>query len=289
MFVRALSFCTLALVLTVGCKGSRSRGGKPTPAVSAASAPSADDLAMPETAKSAALGVRWVLLAPGAGPVPNPEDQIMATATVRKPDGSPASKPPGPQPLSFTAYTLPEELREPMLALRSGAKARYWLPAAALGRWKPPTWETTDLVLDLEVKEVVVPKRIETAMDGKVPPGLEPKPDPLPPQDAKKSAKGYPYLRLIAGTGGVEPRRDARVRVRFSAWRVEGLVVTALAQDQAASVAMADAPVGVADLLSHMVEGDVLRIWLPPKAAGGLVPLAPAEKVVVDLGLAKIE
>jgi hypothetical protein len=126
-------------------------------------------------------------------------------------------------------------------------------------------------------------------MDGKAPPGLEPKPDPLPPQDAKKSAKGYPYLRLVAGTGGVEPRRDARIRVRFSAWRVDGLVVTALVQDQAASLALAEAPAGISDLLSHMVEGDVLRIWLPPKAAVGLVPLAPAEKVVVDLGLAKIE
>jgi hypothetical protein len=44
----------------------------------------------------------------------------------------------------------------------------------------------------------------------------------------------------------------------------------------------------VNDLVSSMVEGDVVRAWVPGSAAKGLVSQdVPA--LVVDLGLAKIE
>lgn len=279
----------MTVFLLVACKESRSPGVSETAPASSAVAVGAGELEIPEDARSAALGVRWLLLAPGAGPVPNLDDQIHAVGTVRRRDGSPASKPPGPHELSFTMYTLPEELREPMRALRAGARARYWLPAAALTRWKPSSWEAADLVLDLEIKEVRVPERKEVRLEGKAPPGLEPKPEPVAPPDAKKTARGYPYLRLIAGQGGVEPRRDARIQLRFSAWRVEGLVVTPVVSDQAASLAFSQVPSDISDVLARMVEGDVVRLWLPPKAAEGLIPGEVRHKAIVDLGLAKIE
>jgi len=220
--------------------------------------------------------------------VPGPADQILALVSVKKRDGSAGSQRENPHPLSFSAYTLAEPLRDSVSGLRAGAKARYWVPKGALGRQKPGDWADEDLVVDLEVTKVDVARPVETALSGKAPDSLVPKPDVTPPPDAKKSRKGYPYLRLMAGKGGVEPRADARVTIRFSAWRVDGLIVTPLALDQSSSLQLAQAPGVVNEFVSSMVEGDVVRAWVPGSAAKGLVS-QDVQALIVDLGLAKIE
>jgi hypothetical protein len=245
-------------------------------------------LQVPAEARKAELGVRWLLLEPGSGEPPDLDWQISATATAWKSDGSPGSTPAGPQPLTFSIYALPEPLREPMRALRQNAKVRYWLPAASLHKWKPPSWEAADLVVDVQVMAIAAPKRVERSMDGKVPPGLEPKPEPLPPDEAKQSKLGHRHLRLLAGNGGVQPRKDAKVELRFSAWRVAGVVVTPIALDQQAKINLADTPPAIAEVVSGMVQGDVTRVWLPASAVKNFVTAEGGDKVIVDLGLAGI-
>jgi hypothetical protein len=286
--------CSVALA---GCKGQSSgKSQGPAPGASdaeAAAAPTptgfpAFSADAPDSARRGALGVRWVLFEAGRGDVPGPADQILASITVKKRDGSAGSQRESPQSLSFSADTLAEPLRDSVSGLRAGAKARYWVPKGALGRQRPSDWADEDLVLDLDVTKIEVARPVETPLSGKAPDSLVPKPDVTPPPDAKKSRKGYPYLRLVAGKGGVEPRADARVTLRFSAWRVDGLIATPLALDQSSSLQLAQAPGVVNDLVSRMVEGDVVRAWVPGAAAKGLVS-QDVQALVVDLGLAKIE
>jgi hypothetical protein len=294
--VKRLSFAIIAVlcsIVLVGCKGQSSGRSHGSASGSSSVEPGSSGFPAfsaepPGAAHRGALGVRWIMFETGHGDLPGPADQILASVSVKKRDGSAGSERETPQTLSFTAYTLTEPLRDSVSGLRAGAKARYWVPKGALGRQKPSDWADDDLVLDLEVKKIETARSVETALSAKAPDALVPKPDVTPPPDAKKSRKGYPYLRLMAGTGGVEPRADARVSIRFSAWRVDGLIVTPLTLDQATSLQLAQAPGVVSELVSSMVEGDVVRAWVPGSAAKGLVS-QDVQALIVDLGLAKIE
>lgn len=245
----------------------------------------------PADARTSAGGVRWVLLAAGAGAPPGPEQSVTAEITTWTRDGR----------LAFTTYAdgggatfglgaLPAGFRKELTQLPPGAKARFWIPASALAGWKPEPWPSEDLIVDYELVKVGEPARVRVSTrDGVVLGGGSsfPAPGATPPPHASKAPGGISHVELRAGQGPAV-QANATLKVRLDAWSLSESSVSRVLQAQEVSMRVDSAPELLRAILLTLRPGGARRVWLPPELAQSVLPAAENKPAVLDLELLEI-
>jgi hypothetical protein len=249
--------------------------------------------APPLDARTAPGGVRWLLLAPGAGAPPGPERSVNAEVTTWTRNGK----------LAYTTYAdgggltfdlraLPAGLRKELAQLPPGAKARFWMPASSLVGWKPELWPNEDLIIEYEVLEVRQGSTVQvTAAPGILSGGSSsgyPAPEPgKPPAGATEQPGGIAQLELRGGQGSTA-RAGSTLRLKLDAWTQSGLIVSRLIARHELSMQLDSAPDVLKPILAQLKPGGVRRVWLPAALAATVLPATEGKPAVLDIELVEI-
>lgn len=157
---------------------------------------------------------------------------------------------------------------ETLKSMVVGEKRRAWIPAEmtyveghhhAQKRPEDEKPPNVDLTLDLELVGVM-----------KAP--LTPPDLAAPPTDAR-TPSGLAYKILSAGTGTLHPSMKSQATVHFSGWTAEGkLIETTVTSGHPALIFVGASPAAWRDILSHIVVGEKIRVWIPTGFALGQKP-----------------
>lgn len=308
----ALILSLLAPTTLIACKKSESNAGSSSSAPASAPAPAAaaaaHDALRPAALKSAPTFVRAKLsdTPPPAQPPPTVRRGALGIAYETVSAGTGAELLPGadlvcelkawdganrvitdttkePSPFAFGPEALPSELRSELARQRMGAHLRVWLSGEATSRFRLAGWPA-GAELRLELKLLGTRERPSARESGTTALANAPKFDPPaasgPPADAKTTPSGVRHVWLSSGPEGRQPKASDTVRLRLTAYSVEGLVVSTVVRDQPTTLAFASTPAGLAPILGKMVPGDTVRAWLPPGLAREVVPQVSASAVV---------
>ncbi len=247
----------------------------------------------PADARTGPGGVRWLLLAPGTGTPPGPENAVTAEVTTWTQNGQ----------LAYTTYAdgggltfdlraLPEGLRNELGRLPPGAKARFWMPASSLVGWKPETWANEDLIIEYEVVDVKAGSTVQVSsgpgvVSGSSSSGYPPPQPGKPPAGAVETPEGIAQLELRPGKGAMA-RAGATLQLKLDAWTQSGLIVSRLIQSHELSMSLSSAPESLKPILTTLRPGEVRRIWLTPALAAGVLPSTDGNPAVLDIELLQI-
>ncbi|HEY0705241.1 MAG TPA: FKBP-type peptidyl-prolyl cis-trans isomerase [Polyangia bacterium] len=99
-------------------------------------------------------------------------------------------------------------------------------------------------------------------------PDLPPVPKDVaaPPAGAEKSARGVAMVVLQPGKGSTKPAPTDYVEVKYLGWTTTGDLFEGT-REESVRLDMAQVISGLADGLSHMVEGEKRRLWIPANLA----------------------
>ena len=185
-------------------------------------------------------------------------------------------------PFTFAFELVPKDLRAELARLRVGAHLRVWLSPEAAAQFRNPKWPpNSDLRLELKILgSSQRPQPQERTIDGPLVPSFKPPMAGGPPETAKTSSTGVKHLWLASGAEGREPSAGDSLRLRVTAYSIEGVMVTRVIGDQSTALAFASAPAGLKSVLSRMVPGDTVRAWLPAALAREVVPQVSGAAVV---------
>jgi hypothetical protein len=255
---------------------------KPLPADSLKPPP----LVAPPDAVVGARDIRVQMLRPGTGDSPGPADTITVDYSMWTGEGKLAlSSYTDPRATDFNVSSLAPELRTMLGALKKGAKVRYWLPRASLVGWRPEEWPDSDLIIELDLLEVYhgwIKDNRGNTLD------IVPHQDPDgagPPATATATASGLRYVYLVHGGGKHHPDKTDRLNLDLSAYAVDGLTMKSLARGLKSVTTLDRAPGNLGEVLSQMVDGDDVRIWLPMGVGRAVIPEAGSHDVILDLAL----
>jgi hypothetical protein len=191
-----------------------------------------------------------------------------------------------PRATDFNVASLAPELRTMLGALKKGAKVRYWLPRASLVGWRPEDWPDTDLVIELELLEVyhgTIKDNHGNLLD--IVPTQEPD-TAGPPATAVVTPSGLHYVFLTHGGGKRHPTKADRLDLTLNAYAVDGLTLQSLETGLKSATTLERAPGNLHEVLSQLVDGDTVRIWLPMGVGRAVIPRAGSHDVILDLSLA---
>jgi hypothetical protein len=243
-------------------------------------------LVPPADAVVGAREIRVQTLRPGTGDSPGPSDTITVDYSMWTGDGRLAlSSFTDPRATDFNVASLAPELRSMLGALKKGAKVRYWLPRASLAGWRPQEWPDTDLVIELELLEVyhgTIKDNQGNTLD------ILPSQDPDgagPPATATVTPSGLHYVYLAHGGGKTHPNNADRLELSLNAYAIDGLTVQNLERGLKSATTLDRAPGNLGEVLSQLVDGDVVRIWLPMGVGRAVIPKAGSHDVILDLAL----
>lgn len=248
----------------------------------------------PADARTAAGGVLWELLSPGAGDPPRPDQAVNADVTVWKTDGSLVfSTYEDVAGLTFDLRRLPEGLRAELVQVRPGGHARFWLPASALSGWRPDEWPDEDLIIDYKLIQArsASSQKGRAAPHQKLPTGVSTFPPPAPggpPETARKTANGIAHLSLREGAHGAPTSSDT-LKLRINAWTVRGLMVSKLLEGHELAIRLDRAPTVLRPTLAGMRAGGVERLWLPASVADSVLPSTEGKPTVIDVELVEVQ
>ena len=243
-------------------------------------------LVPPANAVVGARDIRMQTLRVGTGDSPGPADTITVDYSMWTSDGKLAfSSFTEPQATAFNVASLAPELRTMMGALKKGAKVRYWLPRASLVGWRPEKWPDADLIIEFELLEV----NHGTTSDsrGKAIDLLPSQPPDAagPPTNASSTSSGLRYVFLAHGSGKQHPGKGNHLDLQLDAYAVDGLTVQSLTRGLKSATTLERAPGNLSEVLSQMVDGDMVRVWLPMGVGRAVIPQAGSHDVVLDLAL----
>ena len=243
-------------------------------------------LVAPAGAVVGARDIRVQTLRAGTGDSPGPSDTITVDYSMWTGDGKLAlSSFTDSRATDFNVASLAPELRSMLGALKKGAKVRYWLPRASLVGWRPQEWPDTDLVIELELLEVYhgsIKDNRGNTID------ILPSQDPDgagPPATATVTPSGLHYVFLAHGGGKTHPSKTDRLDLSLNAYAIDGLTVQNLERSLKSATTLDRAPGNLGEVLSQMVDGDVVRIWLPMGVGRAVIPKAGSHDVILDLAL----
>jgi FKBP-type peptidyl-prolyl cis-trans isomerase len=243
-------------------------------------------LVAPPNAVVGARDIRMQMLRAGTGDSPGPSDTIMVDYSMWTSDGKLAfSSFTEKQAAAFNVASLAPELRAMMGALKKGAKVVYWLPRASLVGWRPPAWPDADLVIEFELLDVN--HGVITNGQGKqidLLPGQDPD-SAGPPSTATATPSGLKYVFLAHGSGKQHPTKSDRLELQLNAFAVDGLTVQQLERGLKSATTLERAPGNLGEILSQMVDGDMVRVWLPMGVGRAVIPKAGSHDVVLDMAL----
>jgi FKBP-type peptidyl-prolyl cis-trans isomerase len=104
-----------------------------------------------------------------------------------------------------------------------------------------------------------------------------------PPADAQRSESGLVTKQLVAGTGGVRPKDDDRVRVRYTVWKTDGTMLQHIEAPNAMTLALPKMIAGWREAMLLMVPGEKRRLWIPETLTSG-----KSAALVMDVELVSI-
>lgn len=246
----------------------------------------APPLTAPADAKVGPGGVAVQLLREGTGDAPGPTDTLILDYSMWTGDGklvrssyTEERSPP------FSVATLAPPLRSLLTSLKVGAKARYWIPRAALEGWRPQDWPNDNLVVELEL--IHVSHVIFRDLDGKeVDPPVYAPPDAAgAPASALTARGGLRYVLLVKGTGTRNPTPSDRLSVLLDGYVVDGLIVNRVAKGTSTVTTLERAPGALSGVLAQLKSGDTARVWFPPKAGAQVIPEAGDRELILDFKL----
>ncbi len=272
--LRAAAATLFALaMLAAPAMGAAPRQGEAPPAPPDIRNPPAD-------AAKTASGLVSKVLTPGrTSEHPAPTDVVTVSYTAWEEDGTvvdtTAARPMPPMfPLDKTG--LPG-FRECVQLMTPGEKRRCWLPEKLAYAGAPNRPDGT-IVFDVEL--------IESRRSPIVAP-----PDVVaPPADALTSPKGIFYKVLRPGTGTRMPGPDDQVLVHYTGWTTAGRVFdSSLLRGEPTTLGVSGGVIeGWTEALMLMVEGQVMRVWIPQKLAYKGQQGAPAGNLVFEFELFRI-
>ena len=238
--------------------------------------PAPPDLAAPPaTAQRLASGVTTSVLTKGSGTRrPKVGDLVTVDYTAWDASGSvfdSSVQRGSPETLPLAA--APRAWREAVEQMTVGEKRRIWIPEdlAAQGR----TAARGQLVYDVELVRISSPPAAPSDLA-------------RPPSDATRTASGLVYKRLVAGTGKVHPTDANMLTVHYTGWTQDGTMLeSTVLYGRPAERTLAAMSTGLAEALRAMVQGDKIRIWMPPALAGSAAGSGDA-LVVYELELVEL-
>jgi peptidylprolyl isomerase len=276
--MRGLS--ALGIVTLVAC-------GKPQPTVApsdGAIAPREPEAFVvpkpPDTALTSQSGLRWVVDEPGSGGAPMPTDLVVVRYEVWHASGklvarTEADEPPGRLEMAW----LPRGWAEGMAHLSPGGRARMWLPAVLGYGEEAGAGPHGDLYITVELLEV------ERRYD----PGTAALPIAAPPREANYTASGIAWIVMRSGSGKAHPGPRDRVTVHYTGWTTDGAMFDTTDQRGPATFPLHAVIPGWTEGLQLMVEGDKIRLWIPPNLAYGDRKGVPSGMLVFDVELLSFE
>jgi len=111
-----------------------------------------------------------------------------------------------------------------------------------------------------------------------------------PPADARRTAKGVFWKRLVAGQRGKKPTPDDTVVVHYTGWTTDGKMFdSSVKRGQPARFPLRALIAGWTDGLQVMSIGDKVRFWIPEELAYKGSPGAPQGMLVFDVELLGID
>jgi len=242
-------------------------------------------LTPPKDALSGPGGVRYQVLKAGTGETPRPVDTIVVDYNMWNGKGELAdSSYARNQSTPFSLTTLSPEFRSLLGLIHEGSTVRYWIPRAALAGWKPEEWPDSDLIIEFEM--LTVGHTVLRDGAGNV---IEPAPPVAtpdasgPPASAFVTPSGLHYVYLSRGTTSEHPTSADHLSLHLSAYAIEGLQAKLLVAGYKTGTTLDRAPGGLSEVLSKLVKGDEVRVWLPPGKGGQVISDAGNRPVILDL------
>jgi len=113
-----------------------------------------------------------------------------------------------------------------------------------------------------------------------------------PPVDAMRTESGLAYRFLEEGDGTAHPGGIDEVRVHYSGWTTDGRMFdTSVTRGRPARFQVNAVLEGWTEMLSLMVVGDRVRVWIPPELAYGdrATPGRPHGMLVFEIELLGID
>jgi hypothetical protein len=248
----------------------------------------------PADAQPVPGGGSWKLVRKGTGPGPTGDQHLLGELTIWNAEGKLAlSSHQSVQPARFGLDSAPAGTHGILSGLGPGSQATFWLPDAVLSGWRPPSFPKGDLIFELEVREIVEAPPATEALPGATPPVTAqafPPPDTAgPPKEALLSKSGLKYVVLHRAEGAASAGPDARFKIRFDSWSIEGLMVRPGVRAQATTTTPSRAPGGIGDVIRQLTPGSTARIWIPKNRAAAIIPGAGSHELVLDVHLDGIE
>lgn len=244
-------------------------------------------LTPPAEALAGPGGTHYQVLKMGTGSSVGPTDSIVLDYNMWTGDGKLAlSTYTKDQATGYSVTNISPQFRTLLTSLKSGSRARYWIPRAALVGWKPDDWPDADLVIEIELLSVSRTKYKDAQGNAFEPEPAVQAPDTAgPPNAAIGTKSGLRYIFLSHGTATEHPSADARLNLTLDAYAVSGLTLDRLERGFKTATTLERAPGNLPEVLSQLVSGDRVRIWLPAKPAKEVIPKADGRDVVLDLSI----
>lgn len=240
--------------------------------------PAPPDLAAaPAQAATTPSGLASLVLRPGAGACPGPEDLVTIEYTLWSQDGKVVdSTARHDGPLTRPMGRLLKGMVEGLQLMKTGEKRRFWLPPSlALGGANRPAGM---VVLEMELV------------------AFEPSPFKAPedvagPADgARLLPSGLAMRVLREGKGPAHPTYRSRVTVHYTGWTTDGRMFdSSWKTAQPATFALDQVIRGWAEALQLMSPGGKARLWVPEKLAYRGEKGMPAGTLVFDVELLEIQ
>ncbi len=246
----------------------------------------APPLAAPAGAVAGPGGVRMQLLAAGSGELPGPTDTIIADYSMWTGDGKLAqSSYLEDRAAPFSVATLSPPLRSLLTTLKVGSKVRYWIPRAALEGWRPKEWPDSDLIIEVDLKNVTHVTFSDSNGKAVEPPTYAAPDASGPPSTATLTRAGLRFTLLVQNASGRHPNPGERLALDIEGYVIEGLVVTRIAHGLGTATTIERAPANLGEVLSQMKDGETARVWFPPKVGAQVIPDAGQRELVTDVKL----
>lgn len=252
-----------ALLLLLSCALLSAADRFPVP-------PAPAERAAPAQAAVTASGLASVVLRPGAGAQPGPEDLVTVEYTLWDPEGKVMdSTARHDGPFTRPVPRLMKGMAEGLQLMHAGEKRRFWIPPA-LGR------PGGTLVMDLDL--------LETGPS----PFKAPEDVAGPGEGARLLGSGL-ALQMLREGKGPHPTFKSRVRVHYTGWTTDGRMFdSSWKTGQPATFALDQVIRGWTEAIPLLSPGGKARLWVPEKLAYRGEKGMPAGMLVFDVELLDI-